>query len=66
MLSVTAVTQSYQHVVFTVTITYPDGTVIWAAVTTNNKIIFGELNRLDISLSSAGKIKFYFIEKIFD
>jgi hypothetical protein len=63
MLNVKSVTHSYENVVFTVTITSLDGTVLWEAVTKNNKIIFGELNKFDIAVSIAGKIKFDLIDK---
>lgn len=67
MLNIQSVTASFENVVFSVTITYLDGTVVWEAVTTNNMIVFEELNRLDINLSLAGKNKkkanVYFIEK---
>jgi hypothetical protein len=64
MLNVQSITENNQNVAFTVSITYLDGTVIWAATTTNKRIMYKQLNQLDIGLSIAGKIKFYFIEKI--
>jgi hypothetical protein len=63
LLSINAITQSSQNIVFTVTITYYDGTTLWVGNTENNRIIVQTLNRLDMNLTITGKIKISFVEK---
>ena len=55
MLNTQKITASNQDIVFIVTITYPDGTIIWQSMIQTNKTIFDQLNRLDIAVSIAGK-----------
>jgi hypothetical protein len=63
LLDIKAISKNHQDVAFIVTIVYLDDTVIWAGTTENNKIIYQQLNRLDINVTKAGKVKYYFIEK---
>ncbi|CAF4382413.1 unnamed protein product, partial [Rotaria sp. Silwood2] len=51
LLAIKSINQSHQNVLFTVTITNHDGTVLWAAATENNQIIYGQLNRLNINVT---------------
>ena len=56
LISVKAINRSHENVVFTVTITYQDDTLLWTGMTASQKIIFGDLNRISVDLSIAGKI----------
>ncbi|CAF3913632.1 unnamed protein product, partial [Rotaria sp. Silwood1] len=57
LLAIKSINQSHQNVLFTVTIINHDGTVLWAATTENNQIIYGQLNRLNINVTITGNIK---------
>ncbi|CAF1179487.1 unnamed protein product [Rotaria sordida] len=50
LLAIKSIKQNHQNVLFTITITNHDGTVLWIASTENNQIMYGQLNRLNINV----------------
>jgi hypothetical protein len=60
MLNLQKITANNQNIVFTVTITYFDATVIWDTITASTGILVGTLNKFNFYLARAGKIKIDF------
>lgn len=58
-----AINESYQSIIFSVSISRSNNTVLWASTTENNRITYGVLNRIETRVVNAGKTKLEFLFK---